>query len=182
MKVGNLENGGKFFGSLFFGLLMVMFNGMAELVLIVIRLPVFYKHRDSLLYPAWAFAIPIWVLKIPLSFMESGIWVVLTYYTIGYAPDATRFFKQWLTFFSIHQMALSLFRLIAAVARTDVLANTLGAFVLLLILVLGGFVVAKDDTEPWMSWGFYASPMMYAQTALVINEFLDKRWSACSPI
>ncbi|KAL7612639.1 hypothetical protein Lser_V15G05457 [Lactuca serriola] len=178
MKVGNLENGGKFFGSLFFGLLMVMFNGMAELVLIVIRLPVFYKHRDSLLYPAWAFAIPIWVLKIPLSFMESGIWVVLTYYTIGYAPDATRFFKQWLTFFSIHQMALSLFRLIAAVARTDVLANTLGAFVLLLILVLGGFVVAKDDTEPWMSWGFYASPMMYAQTALVINEFLDKRWSA----
>ncbi|CAH1435800.1 unnamed protein product [Lactuca virosa] len=178
MKAGNFENGGKFFGSLFFGLLMVMFNGMAELVLIVMRLPVFYKHRDSLLYPAWAFAIPIWVLKIPLSFMESGIWVILTYYTIGYAPDATRFFKQFLTFFSIHQMALSLFRLIAAVARTDVLANTLGAFVLLLILVLGGFVVAKDDTEPWMSWGFYASPMMYAQTALVINEFLDKRWSA----
>ncbi|CAI9270844.1 unnamed protein product [Lactuca saligna] len=178
MKAGNFENGGKFFGSLFFGLLIVMFNGMAELVLIVIRLPVFYKHRDSLLYPAWAFAIPIWVLKIPLSFMESGIWVILTYYTIGYAPNATRFFKQLLTFFSIHQMALSLFRLIAAIARTDVLANTLGAFVLLLILVLGGFVVAKDDTEPWMSWGFYASPMMYAQTALVINEFLDKRWSA----
>ncbi|KAL4578715.1 hypothetical protein LXL04_014844 [Taraxacum kok-saghyz] len=178
MEVGSLENGGKFFGALFFGLLIVMFNGMAELVLTVMRLPVFYKHRDSLLYPAWAFAIPIWVLKIPLSFMESGIWVVLTYYTIGYAPDASRFFKQFLTFFAIHQMALSLFRLIAAVARTDVLANTLGAFVLLLILVLGGFVVTKDDTEPWMAWGFYASPMMYAQTALVINEFLDDRWSA----
>lgn len=178
MEVGSLEDGGKFFGSLFFGLLIVMFNGMAELVLTVMRLPVFYKHRDSLLYPAWAFAIPIWVLKIPLSFMESGIWVILTYYTIGYAPDATRFFRQFLTFFAIHQMALSLFRLIAAVARTDVLANTLGAFILLLILVLGGFVVAKDDTEPWMSWGFYASPMMYAQTALVLNEFLDDRWSA----
>ncbi|KAI3746260.1 hypothetical protein L6452_08686 [Arctium lappa] len=178
MHVGSLEDGGKFFGSLFFALLIVMFNGMAELVLTVMRLPVFYKHRDSLLYPAWAFALPIWVLKIPLSFMESGIWVILTYYTIGYAPDASRFFKQFLTYFAIHQMALSLFRLIAAVARTDVLANTLGAFTLLLILVLGGFVVAKNDTEPWMSWGFYASPMMYAQNALVINEFLDKRWSA----
>ncbi|KVI07937.1 AAA+ ATPase domain-containing protein [Cynara cardunculus var. scolymus] len=178
MHVGSLEDGGKFFGSLFFALLIVMFNGMAELVLTVMRLPVFYKHRDSLLYPAWAFALPIWVLKIPLSFMESGIWVILTYYTIGYAPDASRFFKQFLTYFAIHQMALSLFRLIAAVARTDVLANTLGAFTLLLILVLGGFIVAKNDTEPWMSWGFYASPMMYAQNALVINEFLDERWSA----
>ncbi|KAL8202096.1 hypothetical protein R6Q57_011243 [Mikania cordata] len=177
MHVGRLEDGGKFFGSLFFALLIVMFNGMAELVLTVMRLPVFYKHRDSLLYPAWAFAIPIWILKIPLSFIESGIWVILTYYTIGYAPNAIRFLKQFLTFSAIHQMALSLFRLIAAVSRTEVLANTLGAFTLLLILVLGGFIVAMDDTEPWMTWGFYASPMMYAQNALVINEFLDDRWS-----
>ncbi|MFS8007349.1 putative ABC-2 type transporter, plant PDR ABC transporter associated [Helianthus anomalus] len=178
MHAGRLEDGGRFFGSLFFALLIVMFNGMAELILTVIRLPVFYKHRDSLFYPAWAFAIPIWVLKIPLSFMESGIWVILTYYTIGYAPDAYSFIKQFLTFSAIHQMALSLFRLLAAVARTEVLANTLGAFTLLLILVLGGFIVAKDDTEPWMAWGFYASPMMYAQNALVVNEFLADRWSA----
>lgn len=90
MHVGRLEDGGKFFGSLFFALLILMFNGMAELVLTVMRLPVFYKHRDALLYPAWAFTIPIWVLKIPLNLMESGIWVCLTYYTMGYAPDANR--------------------------------------------------------------------------------------------
>ncbi|KAL7594961.1 hypothetical protein Lser_V15G29884 [Lactuca serriola] len=177
MHVGNMEDGGKFFGSLFFGLLIVMFNGMAELALTVMRLPVFYKQRDALLYPAWAFALPIWVLRIPLSLMESGIWVVLTYYTIGYAPDAIRFCQQLLTFFAIHQMALSLFRLLAAIARTEVLANTLGAFIMLLIVTLGGFIVAKDDSEAWISWGFYVSPMMYAQNALVLNEFLDKRWS-----
>ncbi|KAI3695747.1 hypothetical protein L1987_78747 [Smallanthus sonchifolius] len=178
MHAGSLEDGMKFYGALFFGLLIVLFNGMTELALTVMRLPVFYKQRDSLLYPAWAFAIPIWVLRVPLSFMESGIWVILTYYTIGYAPDATRFGQQFLTFFAIHQMGSSLFRMIAAVARTEVLANTLGPFILTMIVTLGGFVVAKDDSERWISWGFYASPMMYAQNALVINEFLDKRWSA----
>ncbi|KAM0000591.1 putative ABC-type sulfate transporter [Helianthus debilis subsp. tardiflorus] len=178
MHVGSLEDGGKFVGALFFGLLIVMFNGMADLALTVMRLPVFYKQRDMLLYPAWAFALPIWVLRIPLSIMESGIWVVLTYYTIGFAPGFTRFAQQFLTYFAIHQMALSLFRLIAAVGRTEVLSNTLGAFTLLLIVTLGGFIIAKDDSEPWMSWGFYVSPMMYAQNALVLNEFLDKRWSA----
>ena len=35
-----------------------------------------------------------------------------------------------------------------------------------------------DDIEPWMIWGYYLSPMMYGQNALVMNEFLDKRWSA----
>ncbi|KAK8708737.1 hypothetical protein V6N13_059774 [Hibiscus sabdariffa] len=115
---------------------------------------------------------------IPLSFMESGIWIALTYYTIGFAPAAGRFFRQFLAFFGIHQMALSLFRFIAAAARTQVVANTVGTFTLLLVFVLGGFIVAKNDIDPWMIWGYYVSPMMYGQNAIVMNEFLDDRWSA----
>uniref|UniRef100_A0A5B7A802 Putative pleiotropic drug resistance protein 2-like n=1 Tax=Davidia involucrata TaxID=16924 RepID=A0A5B7A802_DAVIN len=177
MPYGDLQDGGKFFGALFFSLINVMFNGMAELAMTVFRLPVFYKQRDFLFYPAWAFGLPIWVLRIPLSFMESGIWIILTYYTIGFAPAASRFFRQFLAFFGIHQMALSLFRFIAAVGRTQVVASTLGTFTLLLVFVLGGFIVAKNDIQPWMIWGYYISPMMYGQNAIVMNEFLDKRWS-----
>ncbi|KAF3945204.1 hypothetical protein CMV_028398 [Castanea mollissima] len=113
-----------------------------------------------------------------VSLLESGIWIILTYYTIGFAPSPSRFFKQFLAFFGIHQMALSLFRFIAAVGRTQVVANTLGIFTLLLVFVLGGFIVSKDDIQPWMIWGYYISPMMYGQNAIAINEFLDDRWSA----
>lgn len=90
MPVGTVLGGGKFFGALFFSLINVMFNGMAELAMTCFRLPVFYKQRDFLFYPAWAFGLPIAVLRIPISFMESGIWIILTYYTIGFAPEASR--------------------------------------------------------------------------------------------
>ncbi|KAJ4720628.1 Pleiotropic drug resistance ABC transporter [Melia azedarach] len=181
MKHGQLTDGGKFYGALFFSLINVMFNGMAELAMTIFRLPVFFKQRDFLFYPAWAFGLPIWVLRIPLSLMESGIWIILTYYTIGFAPSASRFFRQLLAFFSVHQMALSLFRFIAALGRIQVVANTLGTFTLLLVFVLGGFIVAKDDIKPWMIWGYYVSPMSYGQNAIVLNEFLDERWSAPNP-
>ncbi|XP_047307747.1 ABC transporter G family member 39-like [Impatiens glandulifera] len=177
MPYGSLKDGGKYFGALFFGLINVMFNGMTELGMTVFRLPVFHKQRDFLFFPSWAFALPIWILRIPVSFTESLIWIVLTYYTIGFAPAASRFFRQFLAFFGIHQMALSLFRFIAAVGRTMVMASTLGSFTLLLVFVLGGFVVAKNDIQPFMIWGYYISPMMYGQNAVVMNEFLDKRWS-----
>ncbi|KAF8403238.1 hypothetical protein HHK36_011339 [Tetracentron sinense] len=177
MKHGQIADGGKYYGALFFSLINVMFNGMAELAMTIFRLPVFFKQRDFMFYPAWAFGLPIWVLRIPLSLMESGIWIILTYYTIGFAPAASRFFRQFLAFFGVHQMALSLFRFIAAVGRTQVVANTLGSFTLLIVFVLGGFVVAKDDIEPWMIWGYYISPMMYGQNAIAMNEFLDDRWS-----
>ncbi|KAK8551104.1 hypothetical protein V6N12_039768 [Hibiscus sabdariffa] len=177
MHAGDLQGGSKFLGALFYSLINVMFNGMAELAMTIFRLPVFYKQRDFLFYPPWAFSLPIWIIKIPLSFMESGIWICLTYYTIGFAPAAGRFFRQFLAFIGVHQMALSLFRFIAAVGRTQVIANTLGTFTLLMIFILGGFIVAKDDIDPWMIWGYYLSPMMYGQNAIVMNEFLDKRWN-----
>ncbi|XP_031280621.1 ABC transporter G family member 39-like [Pistacia vera] len=176
MHPGTLLGGGKYLGALFFSLMNVMFNGTAELSLTVLRLPVFYKQRDHFFYPAWAFGLPIWLLRIPLSFLESAIWIILTYYTIGFAPAASRFFRQFLAFFCIHQMALSLFRLIASIGRVDVVAQTLGTFSMLMVFVLGGFIVARDDIEPWMIWGYYCSPMMYGQNAIVLNEFLDNRW------
>uniref|UniRef100_A0A803P5A5 ABC transporter domain-containing protein n=1 Tax=Cannabis sativa TaxID=3483 RepID=A0A803P5A5_CANSA len=113
----------------------------------------------------------------PLSFIESGIWVVLTYYTIGFAPAASRFFKQFLAYFCLHQMALSLFRFMAAIGRTLVLATMEGTFIMLMILVLGGFVISKNDIQPWLLWAYYISPLMYAQNAICMNEFLDERWS-----
>ena len=91
-----------------------------------------------------------------------------------------RFLKQFLSFFSVHQMALSLFRFLAGAGRTPVVANTMGSFTLLLVFVLGGFVVSKNDIKPWMIWGYYVSPMMYGQNAIAINEFLDKRWNTVS--
>ncbi|XP_055834802.1 pleiotropic drug resistance protein 2 [Solanum dulcamara] len=178
MKAGSVRDSAKFWGALFFSLINVMFNGMQELAMTVFRLPVFFKQRDSLFYPAWAFALPIWVLKIPISLVESSIWIILTYYTIGFAPAASRFFKQLLAFVGVHQMALALFRFIAAAGRTQVVANTLGTFTLLLVFILGGFIVSKDDIQDWMIWGYYVSPMMYGQNAIAINEFLDDRWSA----
>ncbi|XP_077234885.1 ABC transporter G family member 39-like isoform X2 [Tasmannia lanceolata] len=177
MKHQTIADGGKYLGVLFFILINIMFNGIAELGMIVLRLPVFYKQRDLLFYPPWAFSLSLSILRIPLSLLESGIMIILTYYTVGFAPGVSRFFKQFLALFCTHQMGLSLFRFIAAVGRTMVVSNTIGTFSLLVVFTLGGFVVAKDDIQPWWIWAYWASPMMYGQNAIAINEFLDDRWS-----
>lgn len=101
MKHGRLEDGGKFYGALFFSLINVMFNGMTELAMTIFRLPVFFKQRDLLLHPAWAFCLPISVLRIPVSLIESGIWIILTYYTIGFAPAASRYVPECITIMCI---------------------------------------------------------------------------------
>lgn len=77
-------------GSLFFSIVMVIFNGMSELSMTIFKLPVYYKQRDIFFYPSWAYALPAWILRIPMSFAEVGVWVFMTYYVIGYDPNVGR--------------------------------------------------------------------------------------------
>ncbi|XP_060181741.1 pleiotropic drug resistance protein 1 [Lycium barbarum] len=181
MPRDNETDGGIYSGALFFTVVMLMFNGLSELPLTLYKLPVFYKQRDFLFYPSWAYAIPSWILKIPITFLEVGMWVFLTYYVIGFDPNVGRFFKQFLLLLVVNQMASGLFRFIAAVGRTMGVASTFGAFALLLQFALGGFILARTYVKDWWIWGYWTSPLMYSVNAILVNEFDGKKWKHIAP-
>ncbi|WCJ40642.1 ABC transporter G family member 40 [Euphorbia peplus] len=174
-------DGGIYTGALFFISIIVLFNGMAEIPMTLFKLPVFYKQRDLRFYPAWAYALPTWIIKIPITFIEVAILTFITYYTIGFDPNIGRLLKMYLLLILVNQMASGLFRCIAAVGRNMIVANTFGSFILLLLFILGGFVLSRDEIKKWWLWGYWMSPMMYAQNAIVVNEFLGQSWSHVLP-
>jgi hypothetical protein len=90
MHRDSVENGGIYMGALFFTTLMIIFNGFSELTLTIFKLPIFFKQRDLLFYPAWTYTVPSWILKIPITFLEVGGFVFITYYVIGFDPDIIR--------------------------------------------------------------------------------------------
>ncbi|KAF7849923.1 hypothetical protein BT93_L0124 [Corymbia citriodora subsp. variegata] len=176
MHRDTITDGGVYLGALFFTVIMIMFNGMAEISMTIAKLPIFYKQRDLLFYPPWAFALPTWILKIPITFVEVAVWVFITYYVIGFDPNVGRLFKQYLLLVAINQMASGLFRLIAAVGRNLIVANTFGLSALLTLFALGGFVLSREDINKWWIWGYWISPLMYGQNAIVVNELLGSNW------
>ncbi|XP_054790659.1 ABC transporter G family member 31-like [Prosopis cineraria] len=169
-------NGNLYLSALFFGLVHMMFNGFSELPLMISRLPVFYKQRDNFFYTAWAWSSSSWLLRVPYSVIESVVWTVVVYYSVGFAPSAGRFFRYMFLLFIVHQMALGLFRMMASIARDMVLANTFGSAALLIIFLLGGFIVPKGMIKPWWIWGYWLSPLTYGQRAISVNEFTATRW------
>lgn len=90
MHKNTVNDGGIFLGALFFTTVALMFNGFSEVPLSILKLPVFYKQRDFLFFPAWAYALPTWILKIPITLAEVVGWVCLTYYVVGYDPEVGR--------------------------------------------------------------------------------------------
>ncbi|RLN25606.1 ABC transporter G family member 35-like [Panicum miliaceum] len=176
MHRDSVTDGGIYLGALFFAVMMIMFNGLSELALTIIKLPVFFKQRDLLFFPAWAYTIPTWVLKIPISFVEVGGFVFMAYYVIGFDPNVGRFFKQYLLLLAVNQMAASLFRFVGGAARNMIVANVFGSFMLLIFMVLGGYILVRDKVKKWWIWGYWISPLMYAQNAISVNEMLGHSW------
>ncbi|XP_058094885.1 pleiotropic drug resistance protein 3-like isoform X1 [Magnolia sinica] len=169
-----------YMGALCYTLLLLMVNNNPELYLTLSRLAVFYKQRDSYFYPGWAFSLPSSVLKIPHSLVASLFWTLLTYYVIGYSPEAGRFFCQFLLFFAVHLMSASMQRAIAAVFRTFMAATTVMSFSILISLSFGGFILPLSSIPAWMTWGFWVFPLSYAEIGVTVNEFHAPRWRLIS--
>lgn len=86
----NEEDGALYVGALLFALITNMFNGFPELPMTIERLPVLYKQRELLFHPTWVFTFPTVLLRVPISLVESTVWTILTYYVIGFTPEASR--------------------------------------------------------------------------------------------
>nr|CAD59576.1 PDR-like ABC transporter [Oryza sativa Japonica Group] len=177
MRHDTVLDANKYMGALFMAVVIVNFNGMTEIAMTIKRLPIFYKQREILALPGWALLSSVFLLSLPISFVETGLWTGLTYYVIGYAPSFVRFIQHFVVLFAMHQMSMSLYRFLAAIGRTQVMANMLGTAALIAIYILGGFVISKDNLQPWLRWGYWTSPFTYAQNAVALNEFLDDRWA-----
>ncbi|KAA8523067.1 hypothetical protein F0562_009490 [Nyssa sinensis] len=171
-----IDDGGLYLGALYFAMVIILFNGFTEVSMLVAKLPMLYKHRDLHFYPCWVYTLPSWALSIPISLIESGFWVAVTYYVVGFDPNIIRFFRQFLLYFFLHQMSLALFRLMGCLGRNMIVANTVGSFAMLVVMGLGGYVISRDSIPRWWIWGFWISPLMYAQNAASVNEFLGHSW------
>ncbi|KAL9235362.1 hypothetical protein vseg_010125 [Gypsophila vaccaria] len=172
----SVKYGNYYLACLFYAIIFMMFNGLTDLSLTLLRLPVYYKQRDNRFYSAWAWSLSSWLLKVPYSAVETIVWALVVYYSVGLDPSPSRFFRYLLLLFVVHQSSLSLFRLLAAVARDMTLSYTVASFVLLVLFCVSGFILPKSFIKPWWVWSFWLSPLSYAQIAVSVNEFTATRW------
>ncbi|CAI5475227.1 unnamed protein product [Closterium sp. Yama58-4] len=210
-----------YLGAIFFGISTMLFSGIIELTLLTARLPIYFLQRDNLLFPAWAWCVPMALLSLPVSLWSAGVWTAITYYGIGFAPEFSRYvflhesllgrsltllthaaLSGWawcvpmallslpvslwsagvwtaITYYGI-EFAPEVSRAMGAVFRSTTLINTLGNFILVLLFLLSGFLITKDDIHDVWVWVYWISPLTYSQNAFAINEFLAPRWDVPS--
>lgn len=75
------------------------------------------------------------------------------------AFSSCRVFMFLLLLFLVHQWSVALFRMMGALCRNIVVANAVGLMFMLLVFLMGGFVITKQNIRPWVVWMYWCSPM-----------------------
>lgn len=181
MPSETVEDGSATMGIIYFTLLNMMFGGTPEIANTINRLPVLFKQRDYHFFPAWAYVVPNTLLKIPQGLLDVLIWSNVVYWMSGLAPTAGQFFMFMLIMFLVHQVGVTMFRMLATVSRSMEVALSILSVYLLLVQLASGFINSGDAIPPWWMPAYWWSPTAYAIRAACINEFTSTKWSHPNP-
>ncbi|KAK8318975.1 hypothetical protein V6Z12_A13G210600 [Gossypium hirsutum] len=165
-----------YLAALFYTLMILVVDELPEVYMTISRLQGFYKQKMLCFYPAWAYAIPAVIVKLPMPFLQSLIWISITYSVMGYTPEVSRFFRQFVTFVVVQLAGISLFRFVASVFQNFHFAVAASGLIIFLHYLFCGFVIPRPSWPGWMKWLFWVSPMSYAEIALSGKELLAPRW------
>lgn len=172
-----VEDGNLFMGVLFYSILYQLLGALPEMHLLVERLPVMYKQRDSNFYPGWTFAVPAVLLRAPYSLLEATIWSAVVYWLVGF-DSSSRFLIFWFLLFLTNLWSVGFFQLIAAICRDDTIATAVGSTFLLIFINVSGFVIIASDIPSYFKYpAFWPNPYAWVQRALSINEFTSSNWA-----
>ncbi|PSC69816.1 ATP-binding cassette sub-family G member 2 [Micractinium conductrix] len=132
------------------------------------RLLVRRETGQGMYRPAAWFAAKTLTL-LPVSVAQTTTFAVITYWMVGYAADAGRFFV-YVALLNMFQLTSETLGLLCALCTSrSTYAVILLTFVLLVLMTFTGFLVTA--IPPYFGWIKWASYLNYTYAAMVNNEF-----------
>ncbi|KAG0640807.1 ABC drug exporter AtrF [Tuber brumale] len=169
-------------GILFFTLLFNALLALAELTAAFYSIPILLKHKSFSFYRPSAYAIALFVVDLPLCFVQVFIWNIVVYFMSGLQRTASQFFISLLVVFVITASMYSFFRMIGAFSASLDIATRITGVAIQALIVYTGYLIPPSSMHPWFSWLRWINPIQYGFEALMANEFYNLNIQCVPPM
>ncbi|XP_071808531.1 broad substrate specificity ATP-binding cassette transporter ABCG2-like isoform X1 [Asterias amurensis] len=116
---------------------------------------------------------------LPMRIVPTFLFAAITYWMIGFRPDAAASFIYALTLIATAVSASSLAFLLGACFNILAIANLMIAMAYVFMMIFGGLLINIASLPSWVQYLQYLSIIRYAMNALSINELRDQEF--CDP-
>eukprot|EP00611_Tribonema_gayanum_P003867 TRINITY_DN130_c0_g1_i4.p1 TRINITY_DN130_c0_g1~~TRINITY_DN130_c0_g1_i4.p1 ORF type:complete len:1058 (+),score=462.30 TRINITY_DN130_c0_g1_i4:90-3263(+) len=161
------------FGMMFFSLLFLSLNGMAQVPVAIENRHVFYKQHQQGFYPASADVAAQVCVQALQGIGETTLFAPILYFMVHLERTAQNFFVFYAMILVLNLNMAAYFRLVAAIMPNFSIAQSFAGVTLVFIVLFCGFLVPEPDIVPVFIWIYWINPISWAFRTLVLNEFLS---------
>ncbi|KAK3950278.1 ABC-2 type transporter-domain-containing protein [Pseudoneurospora amorphoporcata] len=162
---------------LFFAILMNAFSSALEILTLYAQRPIVEKHARYAFYHPSAEAVASMLVDMPYKLANSVTFNVTLYFMTNLRREPGPFFFFLLISFVTVLVMSMIFRTIASSSRTLSQAMVPAAIIILALVIFTGFAIPTDYMLGWCRWINYIDPIAYAFEALMLNEFIGRKFS-----
>jgi hypothetical protein len=137
-----------------------------------------FKHRSAEFYSGRVAYVTQVLLDIPLSVLEAVLLSFLSYFWVDMREGGNHFVFFLGTLIGLEFVGQAFGRLLCAVSRKQVHANSLSSVFILVFGTVASFMPGYDDIPPILRWLSWITPAAYAFEGIMINEFEGRNISA----
>lgn len=159
-------------GALFF----CSMNGMMTGVLSVLTTfagerAAFIRERSNNLYSTPVYFFAKMVTELPIIILAPFVYMTLVYWIVGLQPTAGKYLVAVMCQCACYSAGASLGILAASSAKRVEVALAIAPAILLPLMFFSGFFINSESVPVYFRWIEYISPIKYAFSALMMNEF-----------
>lgn len=160
-------------GLLFLGMLFLAFGEVGSLPSKFGERTVFAKQSSGAgFYSVLPFVLSASLVDAVTILVKSTCYACAIYWLAGLNPGVfgERFAFYILVIFSLSLFVSTYARALSTLSNKD-LANALAGVGLIVMVMFSGFLVPKESIPSFLIWLYWTSPVQYAYSALLVNEF-----------
>ncbi|XP_058453468.1 ATP-binding cassette subfamily G member 4-like [Malaya genurostris] len=159
------------FNYLFFSIMFLMYTAFSSMTMAFpLELPIITREHFNRWYSLRAYYIAMTVADVPIQFLCTVAYIVITYYMTNQPPEAYRMGLFIVICLMVAWVAQGLGLLVASLF--DVKNGAIfGPFFICPFLIFSGFFIHLDDAHPVMHWLFHISFLKYALQGATVAIF-----------
>ncbi|ELU05735.1 hypothetical protein CAPTEDRAFT_115120 [Capitella teleta] len=161
-------------GVLFFMSMNMTFSNGAAVIVFITERAIFVHESISGFYRTSSYFVSKVLFDLlPLRFIPTTIYSLISYFMIGLQTSAGNFFTFYLILLLTTCVASSMAFMAGSVSSIFAVANIVFSLIGVLMMIFGGLLVNINEMADWLSWMQYLSLFRYSLNALSINELKD---------
>lgn len=148
-------------------------NASSVQPLLAVERTIFYRERAAGMYSGLPYAMAQGIIEIPYIFVQTILYCVITYATIGFEWTAKKFF--WYTLFMLLTLLYFTYYGMMAISITpnEQLSMVVSAFFFSLWNLFSGFIIQRSRIPPWWRWFYFINPVAWTLYGLIASQLGD---------